>query len=104
MLNSEEILHVVHATRKRDPHRPTDYYFGYGTFMETKGTASDKKLIRLIRYITREGDCAGCRTEFRFDDLTLHRIKPGHAGGTYELPNVQLMCQPRNGVKGASYW
>ena len=103
MLTWEEILPVVRATRKRDPHQPIAHYFGYRAIMETKGTARDKKLIKLIRYITQEGDCAGCRTEFRFDDLTLDRIKPGHAGGTYELPNVQLMCQPCNKVKGASY-
>ena len=104
MLKWEEILHVVRGTRKRDPHQPIAHYFGYRAIVETRGSARDKKLIKLIRYITQEGACAGCGTEFRFDDLTLDRIKPGQARGTYELPNVQLMCQPCNGVKGASYW
>ena len=103
MLAWEEILEVVRATTKRDRHQPITHYFGYRAIVKKKGTARDKKLIKLIRYITQEGECAGCRTEFRFDDLTLDRIKPGKANGTYNLRNVQLMCQPCNHHKGASY-
>jgi len=104
MLAWGEILKVVRATRKRDRQSPVAHYFGYSLrIVAVKGTARDKKLIKLIRYITQEGECAGCRTEFQFDDLTLDRVTPGNANGLYDLRNVQLMCQPCNCVKGASY-
>ena len=105
MLAWGEILKVVRATRKRDSNRPIAYdYFGYKEkIVEVKGTARDKKLIKLTRYVTQEGECAGCWTEFQFDDLTLDRKMPGKANGIYNLLNVQLMCQPCNSVKGASY-
>ncbi len=105
MLVWEEILRVVRATRKRQSQRPIAYdYFGYKeTIREVKGTAKDKRLIKLTRYISQEGECAGCRTEFQFDDLTLDRIRPGNANGTYNLRNVQLMCQHCNCAKGSTY-
>ena len=103
MLAWEEILKVVRATKKRDSYRPVAHYFGYSAIMGVKGNAKDKKLIKLVRYITQEGECVGCRTEFQFDDLTLDRKKPGKMNGTYNLPNVQLMCQTCNVVKGARY-
>ena len=101
MLAWDEILRAVRATKKRDRHKPIAHYFGYCPIIGKKGSAKDKRLIKLVRYVTQEGQCAGCRTEFRFDDLTLDRILPGKAKGTYELPNVQLMCQPCNNSKGA---
>ena len=103
MLPWEDILKIVRATTKRDRHQPIAHYFGYRAIVKKKGTAGYKKLIKLIQYITQEGKCSGCGTEFRFDDLTLDRIKPGKANGRYELPNVQLMCQPCNNGKDASY-
>ena len=71
--------------------------------MGLEGSAKYKKLIKLIRYITQEGECAGCQTEFQFSDLTLDRIKPAALDGEYKLPNVQLMCERCNNEKGASY-
>ena len=62
-----------------------------------------EKRIKLVRYISQEGACVGCRTEFQFSDLTLDRIKPGKAKGEYVLPNVQLMCRSCNNHKGANY-
>ena len=103
MLVWNEILSVVRAAQKRDPHKPVAHYFGYAEVIETNGTARDKKLIKLTRYVTQEGECAGCQTEFPFDHLTLDRIKPGKAEGDYQLANVQLMCEPCNNLKGASY-
>ncbi len=99
----EDILKVVRQTRKRDRQKPRTHYFGYSEVMGLKGSARKRTLIKLIRYITQEGECAGCRTEFQFSDLTLDRKRPGKANGTYKLLNVQLMCQPCNGAKGASY-
>ena len=58
--------------------------------------------MKLVRYVTQEGECSGCLKEFRFDQLTLDRIMPGKVNGTYELSNVQLMCQPCNNRKGDS--
>lgn len=103
MLAWDEIFNVVRAARKRNGLQPIAHYFGYFKMMEPKGAARYKRLIKLIRYITQEGECAGCGTEFQFDDLTLDRIKPGKENGKYELPNVQLMCQPCNNGKGDSY-
>ena len=103
MLEWQEVLHAVRATRKRCRPHPIAHYFGYRSMMRKAGRAKDRKLIKLIRYITQEGECAGCRTEFRFDDLTLDRIKPGKANGAYNLRNVQLMCQPCNNHKGDNY-
>ncbi len=103
MLAWDEILSVVRAAQKKDRDKPIAHYFGYRTVIETKGTARDKKLIKLIRYVEQEDECTGCGAEFRFDDLTLDRILPGKASGVYELPNVQLMCEPCNNRKGDKY-
>ena len=103
MLAWEEILSVVQATKKRERCQPIAHYFGYCQILGKKGTTRVKKRIKLVRYIAQEGECAGCGDEFQFSDLTLDRIKPGKAKGEYELSNVQLMCQPCNDSKGASY-
>lgn len=103
MLEWNEILSVVRANRKRDHHHRIAHYFGYRAMVEPKGSARDARLIKLTRYITQEGVCAGCQTEFEFRNLTLDRIKPGKLGGRYELRNVQLMCGPCNNAKGAIY-
>ena len=103
MLAWEDILRVVRATRKRDRLQPIADYFGYYAMMEAKGAGKEKRLTKLVRYITQEGACSGCHVEYQFADLTLDRIKPGNAGGTYNLLNVQLMCQPCNNGKGSSY-
>ena len=103
MLAWEEILSVVRAAQKRGRHKPIAHYFGYRAMIETKGMAKDKRLIKLTRYVVQEGECTGCGMEFPFDELTLDRILPGKANGEYELPNVQLMCQPCNNQKGASH-
>ena len=103
MLVWNEVLDVVRANRKRDPHQRIAHYFGYCEVVEQKGSARDKRLIKLTRYITQEGVCAGCQTEFQFSDLTLDRIKSGKWGGKYELRNVQLMCGFCNNAKGADY-
>lgn len=103
MLEWSEVIDVVRANRKRDGHRQIAHYFGYYELMEAKGSAKHKKLIKLIRYITQEGVCAGCQMEFQFSALTLDRIKPGASHGKYELTNVQLMCKSCNNEKGANY-
>ncbi|MDE2787657.1 MAG: HNH endonuclease [Chloroflexota bacterium] len=104
MLAWDEIFNVVRATRKRYGLQPIAHYFGYRSIIMRKaGRARDRKLIKLIRYISQEGECNGCRLEFPFNDLTLDRIRPGKANGAYNLANVQLMCQPCNNDKGDSY-
>lgn len=100
MLEWQEILRAVRATRKRDRRPRIAHYFGYRSIIRKQGRARDRKLIKLIRYITQEGECTGCGIEFPFDDLTLDRILPGKAKGTYNLRNVQLMCGPCNNSKG----
>ena len=103
MLAWEDILKVVRSTKKRDRDKPIAHYFGYQTLIGKSGSAKDKTLIKLIRYVTHEGECAGCLKEFRFDEFTLDRIVPGKANGTYDLANVQLMCKPCNTRKGSTY-
>ncbi|MDE2715712.1 MAG: HNH endonuclease [Chloroflexota bacterium] len=103
MLEWKEILSVVRANRKRDHHQRIAHYFGYCEVMDQKGSARDKRLIKLTRYITQEGVCAGCQTEFQFSDLTLDRIIPGKRDGKYELRNVQLMCGFCNNAKDADF-
>ena len=103
MVTWNEVLNVVRSNWKRDHHKQISHYFGYYEVVGPKGRARRKKLFKLIRYITQEGTCAGCQTEFQFSDLTLDRVKPGKLGGAYALPNVQLMCGCCNNVKGASY-
>ena len=103
MMDWEQILSVIRAAKKKDHSQPIAHYFGYLTITGTKGVAKNKKLIKMIRYITQEGACAGCQREFRFVELTLDRILPGAANGAYDLANVQLMCQPCNGRKGDRY-
>lgn len=103
MLPWNDVLSVVRVNWNKDQHKHTSRYFGYGEVVGPNGKARRKKLFKLIRYITQEGLCPGCQTEFHFNDLTLDRIKPGELGGAYELPNVQLMCGCCNNSKGASY-
>lgn len=103
MLDWDEILSVVRAAQRRGRDKPIAHYFGYRVMIEAKGTARDKKLIKLVRYVLQEGECIGCGNEFGFDDLTLDRILPGKANGAYELLNVQLMCEPCNNLKGDCY-
>ena len=104
MLEWEEVLSVVvRANRKRDHHQRIAHYFGYREMVWPKGKTGKMRLIKLVRYITQEGVCAGCQTEFSYGDLKRDRIKPGKLGGKYELPNLQLMCEPCNNAKGDSY-
>ena len=103
MLAWEEILSVVRVARKGGRRQPVAHYFGYWHILGKEGTKKKKELLKLVRYITQEGACDGCGTEFQFSDLTLDRIKPGKAKGEYVLPNVQLMCGPCNNRKGANY-
>ena len=103
MLPWNDVLGVVRVNWKKDQHKQTSHYFGYREVVGANGKAKGKKLLKLIRYITQEGLCTGCQSEFHFSDLTLDRIKPGELGGAYELPNVQLMCGRCNNSKGASY-
>ena len=102
MLAWDEMLNAICAKQKRDRHKPIAHYFGYLPIIEKKKSVRAKRIIKLIRYVAQEGECVGCRTEFRFDQLTLDRKLPGKANGTYELSNVQLMCQPCNNRKGDS--
>ena len=103
MLAWDEILNAIRAKKKRDRHKPIAHYFGYRPIIEKKKSVRDKRIIKLIRYVAQEGECAGCRTEYRFEDLTVDRIRPGKAKGIYELSNAQLMCQPCNNNKGDRY-
>ena len=101
MLEWKEVLSVVRANRKRDHHQQIAHHFGYREVVGPKGKAGKMRLIKLVRYILQEGVCAGCQTEFSYGDLKRDRIKSGKLGGKYELPNVQLMCEPCNNAKGA---
>ena len=103
MVTWDEVLSIVRANRKRDGHQQIAHYFGYCEVIGPKGSAKYKRLIKLIRYITQEGECAGCRTEFKFTNLTLDRVKPAASDGEYKLSNVQLMCKHCNNEKGARY-
>lgn len=100
MLPWERILTVVRAGQKQDLEKPIAHYFGYGAFIETKGQARDRTLIKLVQYVNQAGECTGCKREFRLDELTLDHINPRSANGKLELTNVQLMCQPCNNEKG----
>ena len=100
MLEWTRILKVVRATRKRDRQQRISHYFGHRAVMETKGRAGYLELIKLVRYIMQEGMCGRRQVEFRYDELTLDRTRPGAAGGRYELSNVTLMCEPCNQAKG----
>ena len=102
MLKWGRILAVVRAARKQDQEKPIAHYFGYPEFIGTKGQARERILIKLVQYVNQEGQCSKCRKEFPFDDLTLDHVIPRSANGALELLNVQLMCQPCNGRKGAS--
>ena len=102
MLDWDDILNAIRAKKKRDRHKPIAHYFGYLPIIEKKKSVRAKRFIKLIRYVAQEGECIGCRTEYQFDQLTLDRKIPGKANGTYELSNVQLMCQPCNNRKGDS--
>ena len=103
MLAWGEILKVVRSTKKRDCQKPVAHYFGYRKILDTKGSAKDKELIKLVRYVSQEGQCNGCNQEFPFDKLTRDRIFPESYGGRLELTNVQLMCKPCNNSKGSKH-
>jgi len=99
MLAWNLILKVARATRKNDRRHPISHYFGYRTLMRKKGRAGKETLTELVRYVTGEGVCPWCEKEFPFAELTRDRIKPRVKGGTYALPNVQLMCADCNNNK-----
>ena len=103
MLEWTQVLEVVRANRKRDRRKKVSHYFGHREVIEKKGRANNRALIKLVRYIMQEGICAGCQVEFRYDELTRDRTKPGAAGGEYELSNVTLMCNDCNQAKGPHY-
>ena len=103
MLAWDEILKVVRSTKKRDSRKPIAHYFGYQAIIEQNGAAKNRSLMKLVRYVTQEGECPGCNREFPFNKLTIDHIVPKSAGGKNELTNVQVMCWPCNNSKGASY-
>ena len=103
MLPWHEIFNIVRGAKKRMRRHRVAHYFGYNEVIGPKGVSHKNKRIKLIRYITQEGVCVGCQMEFQFSRLTLDRIKPGAAGGEYELSNVQLMCKPCNNAKADNY-
>ena len=103
MLAWHEIFNIVRGAKKRMRRHRVAHYFGYNEVIGPKGVSHKNKRIKLIRYITQEGVCVGCQMEFQFSRLTLDRIKPGAAGGEYELSNVQLMCKPCNNAKADNY-
>ena len=103
MLEWAQVLEVVRANWKRDRLKKVSHHFGYGEIIEEKGRANIRTLIKLVRYIMQEGICAGCQVEFRYDELTRDRTRPGVAGGEYELSNVTLMCNDCNQAKGSHY-
>ena len=49
MLAWDEILNIVRAAKKRDRDQRIAHYFGYGRIIGAKGTAKDRKLIKMIR-------------------------------------------------------
>ena len=102
MLPWEVILRVVRWARRRGSGQPIAHYFGYWPLLGKEGTKRRKELLKLVRYVTQEGVCDGCRIEFQYGNLTRDRTKPGKAWGSYVLPNVQLMCKPCNNLKGAN--
>ena len=103
MLAWHEIFNVVRGAKKRNRRQRIAHYFGYAKVVGPKGVSRYRKRLKLVRYITQEGVCARCKTEFQFSRLTLDRIKPGAECGKYELTNVQLMCEPCNNEKADSY-
>ena len=103
MLAWDQILNAVRAKKKRYRHKPIAHYFGYCPIIEKYEPIRIKIFIKLIRYVTQEGKCPRCRTEYRFDDLTVDHRRPRKAGGEINLSNAQLMCQPCNVRKGATW-
>ena len=58
------------------------------------------KEYKHILYGKQEGFCAGCKTHFRFDNLTVDRIHPRSKGGQEIKENLQLLCGSCNSIKG----
>ena len=46
------------------------------------------------------GECNGCHTHFKLQNLTVDHIIPKPKGGTDHLGNLQLLCGHCNSVKG----
>ena len=103
MLTWDKILEIIRAARKQDQEKPIAHYLGYPELIETKGKANYDTLIKLVRYVSQEGQCSECSNEFPFDEITLDHVVPRSAKGPTELTNMQLMCKPCNGRKGPSY-
>ncbi len=103
MLPWGRIFATVRACQVQDRDKPISHYFGYEAFIQTKGQAKKKILIKLVQYVNQEGQCFECRKEFPFDDITLDHDIPLSAKGPTELTNMQLMCKPCNNEKGSKY-
>ena len=52
-------------------------------------------------YFEQKQRCKGCRKVFKFRDMTIDHIHPRSRGGTDDLENLQLLCQPCNSSKGS---
>ena len=51
-------------------------------------------------YGEQGGNCNGCGTHFKAQNLTVDHIIPKSKGGTDHLENLQLLCGHCNSVKG----
>ncbi|MDE2845227.1 MAG: HNH endonuclease [Gemmatimonadota bacterium] len=51
-------------------------------------------------YGVQGGDCAGCKTHFEKQHLTIDHIIARTQGGTDHIDNLQLLCHYCNAVKG----
>lgn len=47
----------------------------------------------------QEGVCNGCEGNFHFEAMTVDHIVPRSKGGSHEFDNLQLLCDPCNGLK-----
>lgn len=48
----------------------------------------------------QKGICYGCLRRFCYDHMTVDHIRPQSKGGSHQLINLQLLCDPCNRLKG----
>lgn len=88
-----------------------DHYFGREYVLSSANSCEHHRLVlrnivKYLLYYVQDRRCIGCGTEFPLSRITIDHIEPRSKmpkdGSANRSSNIQLMCEPCNGVKADS--